>query len=50
MGMLSNPASPTMIKVPTIALPKPPPSALAVGGSEVRASQLSRCSPFSSSM
>ena len=44
--MLINAASPTMINVPTMALPKPPPSAFAVGGSEVNVSQLSLCKPL----
>src|SRR5215831_2726178 len=44
-GTLRSAAMPTIVKVPTIALPNPPPGENADGGSAVSAVQLRRLPP-----
>ena len=45
MGMLMTEAMPTITKVPTMALPKPPPISKPAGGSSVKRLRLSREPP-----
>ena len=49
-GTLIRAAMPTITRVPTMALPKPPPSSKAVGGSSVNNCQLSFAPPRHSNM
>ena len=49
-GTLITAAIPTMISVPSRALPKPPPSSKAAGGSDVKTARLSLWMPRTSSM
>ena len=49
-GALINAAMPTISSVPRMALPKPPPSSNAAGGSEVNSDRLIEWQPFTTSM
>ena len=49
-GTLISAAIPTMISVPRMALPKPPPCSMAAGGSDVKTERLSLWIPRTRSM